>query len=100
MSDSNSTRHHVVIVGGGFGGLFAARKLGRSGYDVTLVDKRNFHTFQPLLYQVAVGMLTTGDVCTPHRVTLRRKKNIRSLMSTAYDIDPAKRLIFHESGEL
>lgn len=100
MSDSNITRHHVVIVGGGFGGLFAARKLGGSGYDVTLVDKRNFHTFQPLLYQVAVGMLTTGDVCTPHRVTLRRKKNIRSLMSTAYDIDPAKRLIFHESGEL
>ncbi len=93
-------RHHVVIVGGGFGGLFAARKLGNTGFDVTLIDKRNFHTFQPLLYQVAVGMLTTGDVCTPHRVTLRRKKNVRTLMSTAYDLDPATRTLHHESGTL
>lgn len=92
--------HHVVIVGGGFGGLFAARKLGRSGYAVTLLDKRNFHTFQPLLYQVAAGMLTTGDVCTPHRVTLRHKKNVRTLMSTAYDIDPDRRILYHEAGEL
>lgn len=97
---NNNKRHHVVIVGGGFGGLFAARKLGASGYDVTLLDKRNFHTFQPLLYQVAAGMLTTGDVCTPHRVTLRRKKNVRTLMSTAYDIDPAERVIRHEAGAL
>ena len=93
-------RHRVVIVGGGFGGLFAARKLGRSGYDVTLLDKRNFHTFQPLLYQVAAGMLTTGDVCTPHRVTLRHKKNVRTLMSTAYDVDPDRRVLYHEAGEL
>ena len=93
-------KHHVVIVGGGFGGLFAARKLGRSGYDVTLLDKRNFHTFQPLLYQVAAGMLTTGDVCTPHRVTLRHKKNVRTLMSTAYDVDPDRRILYHEAGEL
>jgi NADH dehydrogenase len=92
--------HHVVIVGGGFGGLFAARKLGRSGYAVTLLDKRNFHTFQPLLYQVAAGMLTTGDVCTPHRVTLRHRKNVRTLMSTAYDIDPDRRILYHEAGEL
>lgn len=95
-----SARAHVVIVGGGFGGLFAARKLGNSGFDVTLVDKRNFHTFQPLLYQVAVGMLTTGDVCTPLRVTLRRKNNVRTLMSTVYDIDPATRTLHHESGTL
>ncbi|GAB3672846.1 NAD(P)/FAD-dependent oxidoreductase [Salinisphaera aquimarina] len=93
-------KHRVVIVGGGFGGLFAARKLGGSGFDVTLLDKRNFHTFQPLLYQVAAGMLTTGDVCTPHRVTLRRKKNVRTLMSTAYDIDPATHTLYHEHGEL
>ncbi len=78
--------------------MFVARKLGGSGYDVTLVDKRNSHTFRPLLYQVTAGMLTTGPVCTPHRVTLRYKKNIRSLMRTAYDIDPDKRIIRHESG--
>jgi len=93
-------RHHVAIVGGGFGGLFAARKLGNSGYDVTLLDKRNFHTFQPLLYQVSAGLLTTGDVCMPHRVILRHKKNVRSLMSTAFDIDPANRTLYHEGGTL
>lgn len=99
-SKNNNQRHHVVIVGGGFGGLFAARKLGATGFDVTLLDKRNFHTFQPLLYQVAAGMLTTGDVCTPHRVTLRRKKNVRTLMSTVHDIDPARRTLRHEAGTL
>ena len=99
-SHNNNERHRVVIVGGGFGGLFAARKLGATGFDVTLLDKRNFHTFQPLLYQVAAGMLTTGNVCTPHRVTLRRKKNVRTLMSTVYDIDPARRTIRHEAGTL
>ncbi|MES1924140.1 NAD(P)/FAD-dependent oxidoreductase [Salinisphaera sp. T31B1] len=93
-------KHRIVIVGGGFGGLFAARKLGGRDFDVTLVDKRNFHTFQPLLYQVAVGMLTTGDVCTPLRVALRHRKNVRTLMSTVYDIDPDRRLLYHESGEL
>jgi NADH dehydrogenase len=52
--------HHVVIVGGGFGGLFAAKALGRSDFRVTLLDKRNFHLFQPLLYQVATGSLVAG----------------------------------------
>ena len=100
MSENNPAQHHVAIVGGGFGGLFAAQALGRSGYDVTLLDKRNFHTFQPLLYQVASGMLTTGDVCVPHRVLLRRHKNVRCLMSTAVDVDPARRRLIHEHGEL
>ncbi len=98
------TGHRVVIIGGGFGGLFAAQKLGQKNnhgdYDVTLIDKRNFHTFQPLLYQVASGMLTTGDVCMPHRVALRRHANVRCLMATVYDIDPDRRIVYHESGEL
>lgn len=101
MTIEHSRRQqHVVIVGGGFAGLFAARKLGNSGFDVTLIDKRNFHTFQPLLYQVAAGMLTTGDVCTPHRVALRHKKNVRTLLGTAYDIDPDTRTLYHENGTL
>ncbi|MES1945504.1 FAD-dependent pyridine nucleotide-disulfide oxidoreductase [Salinisphaera sp. PC39] len=100
MPENSPAQHHVAIVGGGFGGLFAAQALGRSGYDVTLLDKRNFHTFQPLLYQVASGMLTTGDVCVPHRVLLRRHKNVRCLMSTAVDVDPARRVLIHEHGEL
>lgn len=104
MSAQPAAQRHVVIVGGGFGGLFAAQALGadrrRPDYTVTLVDKRNFHTFQPLLYQVASGMLTTGDVCVPHRVLLRRHKNVRSLMSTAVDLDPDRRVLIHEHGEL
>ncbi len=97
---NNSEQAHVVIVGGGFGGLFAARELGRSGYQVTLIDKRNFHTFQPLLYQVVSGILTTGDVCIPHRVLLRRYKNVRTLMSTVYELDPENRRIVHQHGEM
>ena len=99
-TQDESNQEHIVIVGGGFGGLFAARELGRSGYRVTLIDKRNFHTFQPLLYQVVSGMLTTGDVCIPHRVLLRRYKNVRTIMSTVYELDPEKRRIVHQHGEL
>lgn len=93
-------QEHIVIVGGGFGGLFTARALGGSGYRVTLIDKRNFHTFQPLLYQVASGMLTTGDVCTPHRVLLRRYKNVQTLIGTVHEFDPEQRKIVHEYGQL
>ena len=92
-------KHKIVIVGGGFGGLFAARKLGRSGFDVTLLDKRNFHLFQPLLYQVATGTLTVGDISAQQRVVLRKHKNVRTLMSTAYDIDLDGKRVLHERGE-
>lgn len=95
--------HHVVIVGGGFGGLFAAREFGRRGgknVKVTLLDKRNFHLFQPLLYQVATGSLVVGDIATPHRVVLRRYRNVQALMGTAYDLDPENRRVLHEYGEL
>lgn len=93
-------KHKVVIIGGGFGGLFAARGLGGTDFDVTLLDKRNFHLFQPLLYQVATGILTVGDISAQQRVVLRKRRNIRTLMSTAYDIDPQKQIVYHERGEL
>lgn len=90
----------VVIVGGGFGGLHAARQLGGSGYDVVLLDKRNFQLFQPLLYQVATGALTIGDIAIPQRVVLRHARNVRCLTATAYDLDPERRVVLHEHGEL
>src|SRR5262245_39056427 len=92
MTEPAAKSQHVVIVGGGFGGLFAARALGRSNFRVTLLDKRNFHLFQPLLYQVATGALVIGDIATPQRVVLRRFQNVKTLMTTAYDIDPVRKV--------
>jgi len=86
------TRHRVVIVGGGFGGLPAARLLGvkaKKEVDVVLLDRRNHHLFQPLLYQVATGMLSSGQIAVPLRHSLRRHKNVRvELMTvTGFDLD-------------
>ena len=92
MAD-RAPQHHVVIVGGGFAGLHAARQLGRAGYAVTLLDKRNFHLFQPLLYQVATGSLAPGNIAIPQRVVLRKYKQVRCLKATAFDLDPARKLL-------
>lgn len=99
MSDTNKT-HHVVIVGGGFAGLHAAKRLGKSGCRVTLLDKRNFQLFQPLLYEVATGSLPPGDIAIPQRVVLRKYPNVRVIKATAYDIDPKRGVLLHEHGEL
>src|SRR3954451_24669780 len=82
-------RHHVVIVGGGFGGLPAARLLGRRPVDVTLIDRRNHHLFQPLLYQVATGLLPPGQIAVPIRHVVRRQKNVRVELAevTGFDLD-------------
>jgi NADH dehydrogenase len=91
---AKATAHRVVIVGGGFGGLSAARHLaGKAGVDVTLVDKRNFHLFQPLLYQVATGALSPGDVAAPLREALRGSKNVTILLGDVTDLDVAGRTI-------
>ena len=81
-------RHRVLILGGGFGGLSAAQKLKRAPVDVTLIDRRNFHLFQPLLYQVATGSLSPGEIAAPLRGVLNRQKNARVLLGEAADIDP------------
>ncbi len=80
--------HRVVIVGGGFGGLYAAKELGKSAAQVTLIDKRNFHLFQPLLYQVATGTLSPADISSPLRGILSKSRNVQVLMDEVTGIDP------------
>src|SRR6266404_3430494 len=83
--------HKVVILGGGFGGLYAAKALGRAPVEITLVDRRNFHLFQPLLYQVATGSLSPGEVSAPLRAILRSQKNTTVLLGDAIGLDAATR---------
>ena len=91
--------HRVVILGGGFGGLNAAQKLKRAPVEVTLIDRRNFHLFQPLLYQVATGSLSPGEIAAPLRGVLAKQKNTRVLLGEAADIDPvAKRVILRDGA--
>ena len=83
----------MIILGGGFGGLYAARALGHAPVEVTLIDRRNFHLFQPLLYQVATGSLSPGEICAPVRSILWRQRNTRVLLGEAVNIDPHARTI-------
>ena len=84
---------HVVIIGGGFGGLSAARALRHADVRVTLLDQRNHHVFQPLLYQVATATLSPGDIAAPIRWILRRLRNVRVLLGEATRIDVAARRV-------
>src|ERR1700682_4326335 len=92
-------KHRVVILGGGFGGLAAAQKLKRAAVQITLIDRRNFHLFQPLLYQVATGSLSPGEIAAPLRGVLSRQKNTSVLLGEALDVDPqAKRVILRDGA--
>jgi NADH dehydrogenase len=93
------TPHHVVIVGGGFGGLYAAQKLGRAPVQVTLIDQRNYHLFQPLLYQVATGGLSAGDISSPIRAVLGRYRNTQVLMEEVIDVRPQEQQIRLKGGK-
>jgi NADH dehydrogenase len=91
--------HRVVIVGGGFGGLYAAKGLGNDDLvDVTLVDRRNFHLFQPLLYQVATGALSPGEIAQPLRAVLRKRRNVTVLLGEAKGIDSERREVLLSDG--
>jgi NADH dehydrogenase len=91
---SRTGRPRVVIIGGGFGGLTAARHLRHADVDVTLVDRVNHHLFQPLLYQVATAVLAPSDITVPIRWVLRRQQNALVLMAEARDVDVDRRIVF------
>ena len=93
-------RPRIVIVGGGFAGLEAARGLRRSPVDVTLVDRTNHYLFQPLLYQVATGLLSPADIAAPIRFLVRRQENTEVLMADVEAIDPERRIVRADGGRL
>src|SRR3954454_15453500 len=92
-SDSATGRPPVVIVGSGFGGLFAAQRLKNAPVDITLIGKTTHHLFQPLLYQVATGILSEGEIAPPTREILRRQENVRVVLGEVVDIDLAARTV-------
>ena len=94
-SGAPTQRHRVVVIGGGFGGLEAAQQLATAPVDLTIVDRRNFHLFQPLTYQVATGTLSPGEVAYPLRAIFRRHANARVLMAevTGFDLDGRRVLV-------
>jgi NADH dehydrogenase FAD-containing subunit len=87
------TQPRVVIVGGGFGGLYSARALASAPVSVTLIDKRNYHLFRPTLYQVATGLLSADQISGPLRSILSRQANLEVLMDEVSGIDTDKRLV-------
>ena len=99
-TDKNQAPHQVVIICGGFGGLYAAKALGKKQVRVTLVDKRNFHLFQPLLYQVATGTLSPADISSPLRSVVNGNKNTKVLMGEVVDINPEQQKVILQNEEL
>ena len=97
---SNDPLPHVVIVGGGFGGLYAAKALRGAPVRVTLLDRRNHHLFQPLLYQVATAALNPSDIAMPLRSIFRRQRNVSVLLADAVRIDPSARKVILADGEV
>lgn len=98
MSEQKTERKKVVIVGAGFGGLAAAKSLCKSDIDITLIDKRNYHLFQPLLYQVATADLSPADVAWPIRGIFSGQKNIRVMLSQVSDVDTKNQQVHGEAG--
>jgi NADH:ubiquinone reductase (H+-translocating) len=94
------SRPRIVIVGGGFGGLFATRALAGAPVDVVLIDKRNYHLFRPMLYQVATGLLSADEIASPLRSIVRRQRNVEVLQDEVTAIDSARRLVHLKQHQL
>src|SRR5437867_12156898 len=90
---ASAKRPRVVIVGGGFGRLYAARGLARAPVNVTVVDQHNYHLFRPMLYQVATGLLSADEIAAPIRSVLRKQKNAEVLMAEVIGVDTQQHLI-------
>jgi NADH dehydrogenase len=88
-----AARPHVVIIGGGFGGLRAAQALRKAPVRITLIDSRNFHLFQPLLYQVATGALSPANIAAPLRAILKDQANVEVLLARAESLDADSRML-------
>jgi NADH dehydrogenase len=95
-----TAKHQVVILGGGFGGLYAAKALKKAPAQITVLDRRNFHLFQPLLYQVATGSLSPGEIASPLRRVLHSQRNTRVLLGEAVDLDVDRRRVILADGEV
>src|SRR5882724_1710756 len=98
--DTTSRRPRVVIIGAGFGGLSAAKQLARAPFDVTIVDRHNYHLFQPLLYQVATAGLSPGDIASPIRGILHRQSNANVILAKVSDVDTAHREVVAEGRRI
>src|SRR5215213_5830306 len=91
--DGHDARHRVVVIGTGFGGLFATRKLRKAPVDITVIGNTSHHLFQPLLYQVATGVLSQGEIAPATREILRKQGNAKVLLGTVTGIDVAARTV-------
>src|SRR5690348_6711630 len=98
MTATMSPRHHVVIVGSGFGGLFAAKQLKRADVDVTVISKTTYHLFQPLLYQMATGILSEGEIAPATREIMRRRRYVKVLLGEVTGIDLTARTVESIAG--
>jgi NADH dehydrogenase len=92
--------NRVVVIGGGFGGLYVAKALGRAPVSVAVIDRRNFHLFQPLLYQVATGALSPGEIASPLRVVLKKNRNTEVLLGEVVGLDVDNRRVLMRDGEV
>src|SRR6266566_6641049 len=100
MPMSSTSIPRVVIVGAGFGGLTAARRIARLPVQVTVVDRKNHHTFQPLLYQVATAGLSPGEIAAPIRWILRSHSNVQVLLAEVEDFDLSRRVVKLRDGDI
>src|SRR6202047_1371508 len=98
MTEAPTKPHHVVIVGAGFGGLEAAFGLAGAPVSITLVDRRNHHLFQPLLYQVATASLATSEIAWPVRHLMRDRREVTTLFATVSGVDADRRAVLFDDG--
>src|SRR4026207_1204601 len=98
---ANTPRKRLIIIGAGFAGINLAQRLRHAPIDIILVDRHNYHLFQPLLYQVATGALAPGDIAQPLRGTVRKRANTAGLLGEAVAVDPeAREIVLHDGGPI